>query len=378
MGGFMNIDWSSNSTHLILNPRLAVKVSENCLPSLPATVWLATSGTTSTDSEFKLVALHKEAILNSAESVNNHLNVTEKDIWALTLPQYHVGGLSILARCHLSGSDCKTFQSSSKTWSATQFVSFLNENKITLTSLVPTQLFDLANLGLSCPESLRAIIVGGDALSPELFKKARSLGWPILPSYGMTETSSQIATAEMASLQQSTLPNLKILPHVKIEICAAGVRIFSKSLYSGYQIFKNGFSEYEERPTEYFESPDTCVAKGPFLEVMGRKDDLIKVGGELVNVKKLNLVVTDLKLNFPEVKEAVIAPIKDNRLGNSLSLFTTGIQGETKFENFYSQLCKQLLPHERPRTVHTLTSLPKTDTGKTKINLLSNRESNVQ
>ena len=36
---------------------------------------------------------------------------------------------------------------------------------------------------------------GGGAVSDELYRDARALGWRVLPSYGMTECCSQVATA---------------------------------------------------------------------------------------------------------------------------------------------------------------------------------------
>ena len=62
-------------------------------------------------------------------------------------------------------------------------------------SLVPAQVLDLVRAGLRPPPVLRAIVVGGGAISAELYRDARALGWPVLPSYGMTECCSQIATA---------------------------------------------------------------------------------------------------------------------------------------------------------------------------------------
>jgi len=49
-------------------------------------------------------------------------------------------------------------------------------------------------LGRSPPRDLRHVLVGGAALSSELAQRAASENWPIQPTYGMSETASQIAT----------------------------------------------------------------------------------------------------------------------------------------------------------------------------------------
>ena len=51
--------------------------------------------------------------------------------------------------------------------------------------------------------------MGGSALSPFLYKKAKSLGWPILICYGMTESGSQIACSSLKSIKQKSFPKMK-------------------------------------------------------------------------------------------------------------------------------------------------------------------------
>ena len=65
---------------------------------------LATSGS-SIKSGRKWALLSKAAILKSAEAVNFHLRSHCEDRWLLALPTFHVGGLSIYARAHLTGAE---------------------------------------------------------------------------------------------------------------------------------------------------------------------------------------------------------------------------------------------------------------------------------
>jgi acyl-CoA synthetase (AMP-forming)/AMP-acid ligase II len=70
----------------------------------PAHVWVASSGTRAAAGDsVKLVGLSHEAMLVSAGAVNQHLRITETDVWGLCLPLFHVGGLAILYRSFLSG-----------------------------------------------------------------------------------------------------------------------------------------------------------------------------------------------------------------------------------------------------------------------------------
>ena len=164
--------------------------------------WVATSGSTGA---LKWVALSRAAVLASAGAVNRHLGADSKDRWAHALPDFHVGGLGIHARAQLSGAAILAFPR----WEAAGFHAFCLSERATLTALVPAQLHDLIALGLPAPPSLRAVVVGGGALSESRFRLARGLGYPVLSSYGATECASQIATSPLGS----ETPVLEVLPH---------------------------------------------------------------------------------------------------------------------------------------------------------------------
>src|SRR5215212_2067142 len=153
------IDFSSDETHLLLNPRLPESerldlerlAAES--PALRAHVWIGTSGTTGA---MRLVALSKTAILASAAAVNQHLDATASDIWLSVLPNFHVGGLGIHARAMLTRSRVIALD-----WDARQFFRTVAAQNVTLSALVPAQVRDLVSLGTQAPASMRAIVVGG-------------------------------------------------------------------------------------------------------------------------------------------------------------------------------------------------------------------------
>jgi len=100
------IDWTSEETHVLLNPRMPERERTRLQRlaasiSLPAHVWVATSGSSGA---VKLVALSKRAILASAAAVNSRLESRTDDVWCPVLPMLHVGGMGIHARAHLLGS----------------------------------------------------------------------------------------------------------------------------------------------------------------------------------------------------------------------------------------------------------------------------------
>ncbi|MGZ8867916.1 MAG: AMP-binding protein, partial [Thermoanaerobaculia bacterium] len=215
------IDWSSAETHLLLNPRLPAGEREKlerlaeAVPGLRGHVWVATSGSSGA---LKLVALSKDAILSSAAAVNDHLDARPGDVWGRVLPSFHVGGLGIDARAALTGSRVEAFG-----WDPRRFAA----GGFTLSSLVPAQVRDLVSAGLRAPRDLRAIVVGGGNLSDDLYSAGRELGWPLLPSYGLSEAASQVATATLQSKE------LRILRHIQVRIDDGRIALSGASLLTG-------------------------------------------------------------------------------------------------------------------------------------------------
>ena len=97
-------------------------------------------------------------------------------------------------------------------------------------------MYDLVFHHIKAPPCLRAVVVGGDVLHEHLYKSARKLKWPLLPSYGLTELCSQTATAELCSLELNQYPSLRILDHCKVQIREGRIAVQSNSLLTGWVV----------------------------------------------------------------------------------------------------------------------------------------------
>jgi len=334
------IDWSSEESHVLLNPRMP-KVERRRLESLvidlPAHVWLATSGTTGA---LKLTALSKRAQLTSAAAVNRHLQSTSSDVWCCVLPTFHVGGIGIHARAFLSGARVVSAQ-----WDAEAFASM---SEITLASLVPAQVDDLVQRELRPPQKLRAVVVGGGALRAELYESGSALGWPLLPSYGMTECCSQIATAGLGS------PELILLDHVEVRTEKDGrLAIKSESLLTGYAT-EDGF--LDPKLDGWFLTEDYGTVDDRVLSIEGRRGDFVKIGGESVDLSRLDAIVASVA----GTHAAVIA-MPDARLGHVVHL---AVDGELDADAVAAAFNARVHPFERARRVHRVVEIPRTSLGK--------------
>ena len=316
---------------------------ERLLPEIPSHVWLASSGTLSTAGKSKWLAVSKQALLASAQAVNQHLNIQPKDRWGLTLPLAHVGGLGIIVRAHLMQQEVKVLIKDK--WSAELVAQEAWEGE--WLSLVPTQVHDLVVGKLRPPKMLKGVIVGGDRLSPDLFQAAAELGWPLLPSYGLTECCSQVAT---------TLPgtkDFKLLPHIQAKTDSEDrLWLQSPALFSGEAIIENGEVSYQERALGWWPTQDRAEIHKETLTVLGRMDGVVKVRGEKVEIAQL-----ENELEKKWQTRLIVVPIQDDRDGVALWLVS-----EKPLE--LSDINAQLLPHQKLKGIRHLAHLPRTALGK--------------
>lgn len=284
-------EWGMRGTEMLLNPRWPRAWRERVLraefPDLADHVWVATSGT---GGVIKLAALSRAALACSAETVNAHLEATDGDIWLNPLPLFHVGGLGTLVRAAVSGARWHQFHS----WDAHGFAQEAVQTEATLTSLVPAQVSDLVRVGVAAPPSLRAAVVGGGALGEKLHEQALRLGWPLVPSYGLTEASSQVATAGLADGGRRGW--LFILPHIETRVDEAGIlAIRGASLLTGWMVFDADAPPRWEDPKidGWLRTQDRVELQEDSLRVLGRADDLVKIRGEFVDCSALEMALQD-------------------------------------------------------------------------------------
>lgn len=367
--------WESDSTEILINPKIPelqqceLRSQLNTL-ELRGHFWLATSGSSSTSNVSpKWAALSKNAVLHSALAVNKHLDATSRDRWALTLPPFHVGGLGILARAFLSG--CEVIHCQPK-WDPEAFHRCCCEGGASLTALVPTQLYDLVQKRLDAPPSLRAAIIGGGGLSSYLYGEAKKLGWNPLPSYGLTECASQVATASLDSLQRGENPELTLLPHIEeVSQNSEGcLKLRSSSLLTAYALSSDGkIFRHDPKVEGWFETEDVVLLKGNSIIVEGRKTAIVKVGGENVNIEQLNFFFESLSLAKPIEGDRALVAIPSERLGHEVHLADANTPRH-ELNHLVEQYNSQVLPFERIRKVHHLDKIPRTPLNKVKVSSL--------
>jgi len=321
--------------------------------SLAGHLLFATSGSTGVR---KWAALSYDALLGSARVVNRHLVADKNDRWLLALPDFHVGGIGVSARCHEAGCMMHTMPGR---WDPMEFHRLVSAHGITLTSLVPAQLFDLVHAELKAPKSLRVVLVGGGALNDKLYERALSFGWPVMETYGMTEACSQIATAALGSRDLHVLPawQARVTPEKHLVIKG-------EMLLSAYVSCDGGACKVVDPKVDgWFDTGDMVSMKADKLKVLGRASRCVKILGELVSLEEVERELVTMSAQLHGVqKELAVVAIPDPRRGSRLIICSDEVEKNT--DALLSAYNRKCLPVHRVDQFCLIGSIPRSALGK--------------
>ncbi|MFM7605190.1 MAG: AMP-binding protein [Prosthecobacter sp.] len=318
--------------------------------------------TSGTESDPKWVVLTKQALRQSAAAVNAHYGISARDRWLLALPLWHVGGFGILARSFVSGSQVAALEGK---WSPEAFLKLAIESRSTLTSLVPTQIFDIVTAGLKAPDSMRIALVGGAALSDEIEQAALQLGWPVRKTYGMTETASQIASQRIAGGAFEVLGFWDLNTDTNDILTIRG-----PALAKGY-IYQSKCGKW--RWSEISETQGLCTRDRVFLSevcgkrvlsFIGRESGNVKILGEFVSMNLIQMRIDSLRLSLGITEgDAVVCDIPDRRAGARLVLAFSQMPPKDA-ERLMMALNRELRAFEQLQEARQVTAIPRGRMGK--------------
>jgi O-succinylbenzoic acid--CoA ligase len=154
-------------------------------------VIVESSGSTGTP---KRISISADALIASAQATEEYFGA--KGQWLLTLPINYIAGIQVLVRSILAEVQPIVMNTAVPfTPEAFALSSTLLTADAKFTSVVPTQLVRLQQLASQDPflvkllQRFTAILVGGQATSPEVLSFFREKNINVVESYGMAETS---------------------------------------------------------------------------------------------------------------------------------------------------------------------------------------------
>lgn len=231
-------------------------------------------------------------------------------------------------------------------------------------SLVPTQLQRLLQSPhtqslLPWLHSFEAILLGGSPPWDTLLATARHHTLPLAPTYGMTETASQIATQRPAAFLNGT-EGYEILPHAQVHIqpqadgLSGGITIQATSLALGY--YPTLFPKDRSWTTDDL---GYLTADGR-LRVVGRASDKIITGGENVFPAEVEAAIRATG----GVLDVAVIGMGDRQWGEQVVAAYVPAPNAPTPQELDAHLTHYLSPYKRPKQWVALPSLPRNAQGK--------------
>ena len=129
-----------------------------------------------------------------------NLGTGSKDKWLLCLPMFHVSGFSVLMKSVIYGMTVHLVNHFDES-TINEAIIERGVTHISVVTVMMQRLMHNLQEGFY-PEHFRCMLLGGGPVPEPLLQEAASKGIPVFQTYGMTETSSQIATLSPESANQ--------------------------------------------------------------------------------------------------------------------------------------------------------------------------------
>jgi o-succinylbenzoate---CoA ligase len=277
-----------------------------------------TSGTTGAP---RPVELSYGNVLAQALGSAAALGLDPDERWLCPLPLSHVGGLMVLLR--------------SAIYATTAVIGAPDRTDVTLASMVPTQLARLVDA--PPPASLRAVLLGGAASDRAMLEA----GWPVAPTYGLTEACSSVTIGEIGDVETSG----RALPGLSVAIAPDGeILVDGPTVAGGGPLRTGDLGRLDDRGR---------------LVVTGRKADTIVSGGENVVPAEVEAVL----LEHPAVAEAGVFARPHPEWGEAVTARVV-LRSEATEVELREWLGERLARFKVPKTIEVADALPRTASGK--------------
>jgi O-succinylbenzoic acid--CoA ligase len=337
-------------------------------PGSVAVLW--TSGTSGAP---RGVALTEHGLRASATASSHRLSLSPSDVWFASLSLGHVGGLALVTRALMLGAPLVAPGAFAVEDLVDGIRNGTEAGPLTHVSLVPTQLLRLLDRwgGTPPPDSFRCALVGGAATPEPLLTRALESGWPLALTYGMTEMTSQVATAAPPHVRAKPGSVGAPLPGVELRIEADGeVLVRGTPRAAGYVATEEPLVDDHG----WYHTGDLGrLDSDGDLWIVGRRSDRIMSGGVTVDPHEVEAVLRQ----HPQVRDACVVGLPDEEWGERVAALlvlahTGGEDGEAdppgddtlRLERLEDWAAGRLGAARRPRAWATADVLPLNANGK--------------
>ncbi|WP_232299792.1 AMP-binding protein [Leucobacter komagatae] len=306
----------------------------------------------------KAVALSREALVASAKATSEALGGDGQ--WLVALPTHLISGLQMLVRSSVSGID-PVFAPTGADASALIEAARQLEHERRYVSLVPVQLarlLDLAERDADAAAELTrfdAVLVGGQAVSLELRRRAHALGVSLRRSYGMTETAGGCVYDGVET------------GDTRVRIRGGEVQLAGPVLALGYlgdpeQTADRFVVDHgrDGEPTRWYRTGDAGELLGGMLTVTGRLDRVVISGGVNVSLDEIERVARE----YPGWDSAVALATDHPEWGSRPCLVVETTPGAVSFDEVRDGIRARLGAAATPAWATETERLPRLAGGK--------------
>ena len=302
--------------------------------------------------------------IGSALNLGHH----HHDRWLACLPLFHIGGLSILFRSVIYGITAVV----QPRFDPAAVNRAIDDDGVTIVSVVSAMLQRMLDerADRAYPSTLRCVLLGGGPAPRPLLEACARRNVPVVQTYGLTETTSQVATlAPTDALRKLGSAGKPLLPtELRIErdrtIAAPGevgeIIVRGPTVSPGYVNRPDATAAAVRDGWLHTGDLGYLDAEG-FLYVVDRRDDLIISGGENVYPAEVEAVL----LAHPAVEEAGVIGVPDARWGQIVAAVVKVRPSTPPTADELREFCRQRLAgYKVPTDLRFVDALPRNATGK--------------
>lgn len=304
------------------------------------------------------VVLTRGNVAAAVEASQNRLGNSAGDRWLLCLPLSHVGGISVVWRSLAIGG-CVVLHAG---FDAGAVADDLRSGTANMVSLVPTMLRRILQAERAPFDGISAVLLGGAPAGRELVDQALGAGLPILQTYGMTETCSQVATVAPGEARAALGTVGRPLDGFAVTVrgddgLPAEQGTVGEIVVDGAAV-SPGYLGEKPRHGPHRTGDLGSLDPAGRLAVVGRLDDVIITGGENVYPDAVAAAVAAL----PGVRQCEVFGVPDEEWGE---IVVAAVEVDDVSRRELGEAAGEVLrDYEVPKRWLTVPRMPLLDNGK--------------
>jgi acyl-CoA synthetase (AMP-forming)/AMP-acid ligase II len=348
-------------------PDPGVEIDDSALASI-----IYTSGSTGNP---KGVMLSHGNIVSNVHSICQYLSITDKDIQMVVLPFFYVMGKSLL-NTHFAAGGAVVINN--KFAYPASVIQQMIDEKVTAFSGVPSTYAYLLHRSplekyRDKLKSLRYCSQAGGHMSNQVKKELRQVlprHTKIFIMYGATEASARLTYLEPDRFEEKMGSIGRPIQNVTLRILGENGQKLTAGqtgeLVASGPIIMQGYWRDKKATSSvltqngYHTGDLGYQDKDGYFYVIGREDNLLKIGGYRINLQEIE----DVLISTGLVIEAAVFGVADELLGCKLIAVATPKNGDCTERNIIISCAEKLPKYKLPAAIKLVKSLPKGTNGK--------------